>query len=334
MSAQKKITLSVRELLAALAYIGEKQMAIAIAKGNGTEKNEIKDSEEILRNSDWWDEQSPNKLDDRVSAILNQMIKAPRSVRFENGEDMMNIYAANPSSVLVEYIHNGFHTFSHHPHSEGYRLLTARFYGLDPEMDADPAKINIDIGSNWYDRLHDMSSEELLAMINDEKNDPKIREFLKAFNANGQKVFPITFLQHNELDFAIMMIPADSYVWNVDYENANNEQIILTSSTSKDYFKAAEDMLKGYLESAPSVKPKRKVRHPDQPKEGKGFSLKRGWPFFWKGNLLLLLMIAVFFINKGSWDYEGGGAVSFFWLQWEIAIIFLSIVACLRPKPL
>lgn len=67
-------------------------------------------------------------------------------------------------------------------------------------------------------------------------------------------------------------------------------------------------------------------------KEDKKFSLKRGVTFFGKSNLVLLIALLFFFINKSSWSEQGGSVVFLFTLSWEIVILICSFFACFKKK--
>ena len=66
--------------------------------------------------------------------------------------------------------------------------------------------------------------------------------------------------------------------------------------------------------------------------EQKKFSLKRGFSFFWKSNLALLIAILFLYINQSSWSEEGGTVLLVLALIWGVLILFLSIIGCLKKQ--
>ncbi len=64
----------------------------------------------------------------------------------------------------------------------------------------------------------------------------------------------------------------------------------------------------------------------------KSFSLKKGFYFFIKANLLLICMVILFLLNRSSWGGEGNFIVGIFIGFNELFLIPLSIVACFKPQ--
>lgn len=64
----------------------------------------------------------------------------------------------------------------------------------------------------------------------------------------------------------------------------------------------------------------------------KKFSLKKGFSFFWKSNLVLFIAILFLYINQSSWSEEGGSVLVVLALMWGVLILFLSIIGCLKKQ--
>ena len=64
----------------------------------------------------------------------------------------------------------------------------------------------------------------------------------------------------------------------------------------------------------------------------KKFSIKRGLYFWMKGQIFLLLIVAMLLSNYGSWHYEDENGFIMFIFTSEIVIFLFSFIACLRPK--
>ncbi|RBP87386.1 hypothetical protein DFO70_12043 [Cytobacillus firmus] len=66
--------------------------------------------------------------------------------------------------------------------------------------------------------------------------------------------------------------------------------------------------------------------------EQRKFSLKRGFSFFWKSNLALLIAILFLYINQSSWSKEGAPLILILALVWEVLILFLCLIGCLKKQ--
>lgn len=62
------------------------------------------------------------------------------------------------------------------------------------------------------------------------------------------------------------------------------------------------------------------------------FSLGRGIRFFLKANILLVLFILIFMVNKTEWKYDGRISVITFTTFAEAFIILLCMIACIKPN--
>jgi hypothetical protein len=146
------------------------------------------------------------------------------------------------------------------------------FYGLDMQVDEDPAKINLDMSQETYDMIHAIDENELDRMID---NEPfQISVFLKAFKANDQKIDQITYVngKTDKMEDAFLFIPAEEYIWSINYRNVNNTQIIATSNSFKKFFEVVQLSVVDY----PTSKVDKKVEKKDE----KFFSFKRGFIFY------------------------------------------------------
>lgn len=66
--------------------------------------------------------------------------------------------------------------------------------------------------------------------------------------------------------------------------------------------------------------------------EQKKFSLKKGFSFFWKSNLVLFIAIIFLYTNKSSWSEEGGSVLLVLALMWGVLILLLSIIDGIKSK--
>ncbi|WP_405098032.1 hypothetical protein [Oceanobacillus sp. FSL H7-0719] len=68
------------------------------------------------------------------------------------------------------------------------------------------------------------------------------------------------------------------------------------------------------------------------PEKRRSFSLGRGIRFFLKANILLVLFILIFMVNKTGWEYDGRISVITFTTFAEAFIILLCMIACIKPN--
>ncbi|WP_088051537.1 hypothetical protein [Virgibacillus dakarensis] len=60
--------------------------------------------------------------------------------------------------------------------------------------------------------------------------------------------------------------------------------------------------------------------------------LKTGFMFFLKANILLIMLIFTFLVNKAEWQYDGGTSVIMFVTFAELFIILLSVLVFIKPN--
>ncbi len=326
MEQDQKISVSAQDLIAVLAHSGSVKRAREFAKENNLSKKEIGQINETQPDSN-----ISNSIKDMVSTVLD----ASKMIRIENGNQCLLIYPAQRTEGILEYIHNGRYELIKYNSLQGLNELICDFYGLDFRLQEDPMKINIELSNNLYDQIHNMDSAELNKMIDDEKFDVKIRQFLRDFKRNNQQVCKLVFKRRKneknymQEDFEMFFVPSDGYMWHIKYEEADNNKIFLMSNSVSNYFDVLQKILDDFLQDGSSHMKKTSSK-PKQ--EGEKFSFKRGFSFFWKSNLVLFITILFFYINKSSWSEEGGPVVLLFALLWEAMIIILSIFACLKER--
>ena len=180
-----------------------------------------------------------------------------------------------------------------------------------------------------------MSSADLNKMMNDEKIEMEIRQFLGDFNRNNQQVSKIVFKKRKnekstmQEDLVMLFVPGEDYIWHLKYEESINNQIFLMSNSISNYIHVLQKIYDDFLkdESPPLKKTSRKLKQ-----EEERFSFKRGFSFFWKSNLALLIVILCFYINSSSWSKGADNLLLLFVVLWEAFIILLSLFACFKAN--
>ncbi|CAM4041601.1 hypothetical protein [Mesobacillus zeae] len=71
---------------------------------------------------------------------------------------------------------------------------------------------------------------------------------------------------------------------------------------------------------------------PHTSKNTKFFSLKRGFPIWWKGHVFFIIMVLMLFTNKSSWADHGDVALFTVSFLSECVITLLFITECFKGK--
>ncbi len=102
------------------------------------------------------------------------------------------------------------------------------------------------------------------------------------------------------------------------------------SNSVSQYFNVLEKMMGELLFNASPGQDKNMSGN--KYKEDEKFAFKRGFTFFWKSNLVLILALLFFFINKSSWSEQGGFVVLLIILLSEFVIWLCSFFACFKKR--
>jgi hypothetical protein len=81
-------------------------------------------------------------------------------------QKLLNVHVGVISTALIERIHQSEHTFYYQTLHVDFSNTLGEFYGLDMQVDEDPAKINLDMSQETYDMIHAIDENELDRMIN------------------------------------------------------------------------------------------------------------------------------------------------------------------------
>lgn len=338
MKEDQKISSTTQTFLAVLVQLGPVKKVREVANEYNLSKEEIDqliETPQIIMNQE---EDSEHQLA-LLKSLGNHILHTNKVIRFENRNKRLFIYPYEGSEVLLEYIHGDQHTFSKFKNLLGLGEVVCDFYGMDYTIQEDPIKINIELSNDLYDSLHNIKSSKLDEMIEDIKYEPKIREFLNDFKWNNQQVSQITFKSRKtknsnmKVDLAMFFVPGKDYIWHINYDESDKNQLFLMSNSVSQYFNVFEKIMGEllFIDRPQQVKtmPGKKE---NKDKEAAKFSFKRGFTFFWQGNLVLLIVLLFFFINKSSWSEQGGFVVLLITLLSEFVIWLCSFFACFKKR--
>ena len=327
MEQGQRISLSADDLIAVLAHSGSVKRVKEFAEENNFSKKEIQQINET---------HPETNVSDSLKQIVRTVLEAGKMIRFENRDQFLLVYPAQQGEGgILEYIHKGNYEFITCHSFKRLNDVICEFYGLNPRAQEDPVKMNIELSNRLYDQLHNMNSADYNKMMNDEKIEMEIRQFLGDFNSNNQQVSKIVFKKRKnekgtmQEDLVMLFVPGENYIWHLKYEESVNNQIFLMSNSVSNYIHVLQKIYDDFFQDeTPSSK--KTSRKPKQ--EEDRFSFKRGFSFFWKSNLALLIVILCFYINSSSWSKEAGNFLLLFVVLWEAFIILLSLIACLKRR--
>ncbi|KAA0566050.1 hypothetical protein F0342_05025 [Bacillus sp. CH30_1T] len=96
-----------------------------------------------------------------LNRITDDIGKLGHYVRFECSEKEMRIHSIDSQTALIERIHQSEHTFYYQTLHVDFSNTLGEFYGLDMQVDEDPAKINLGMSRETYDMIHAIDENEL-----------------------------------------------------------------------------------------------------------------------------------------------------------------------------
>lgn len=313
MADKNEFSLSTEELVQLLSQTGNRKKAKEISKRylhKGVRKPEINGV----------DVQNHHTDDNRIIQYLGG---SQHSIVFENNSKILIIHSIKQDRILTEMIEDNRHTFSIMDLGEDFYKFIINFYCLQDTSKVDLYETAIAMDVSNYDRIHEMNKEELVEFIH--KNDSKIsaKHFLEDFAANKQKINSIAFTKKGRVLSMEFFVPSTKCMWMIDYTNVKADEIIIHSVSMEAYFKMIEDLIRKVFTDFEGEKTKI---------NDKFFSLKRGFPFFIKSNIVLVIIMLAIYINRNSWVYDGRDFYELFGFFSEVLILFITFIACFRPK--
>jgi hypothetical protein len=311
MIEKNKLNISTQELVHSLFQLGYKKKAKEIEK-NYFNKGKIAPEIKNLAT----DTENRNE-------VLQYFVKSRNSIIFENETRKLAIHSIEQDKILTELIENGRHIFSLLNLEEGLYRSIIQFYNLQATQKDDLYREAIAMDVSNYDRIHEMNQDELEELIHNKDTKMSVKHFVEDFVTNNQKITPIVFTKNGRVINMEFFVPSKKCIWSIDYTNIKGDEIIIHSTGVEAYFKMIEDLIKKVFTDFEGEKTKL---------NDKIFSLKRGFPFFVKSNIVLAIIMLAIYINRNSWVYDGRDFYELFGFFSEVLILFITLIACFRPK--
>jgi hypothetical protein len=350
MNDSEKMILTSKELAVALVSCQYENFARRILlKDELVSKNKeditvfAEEAELSLREKNLWNARRKTKLSQNLEDFIQALGTSTKNVHFTQNEQELYIHQINRNQYLKQHIINETHTFTYLDHTKSFSKEMISFYGLDSSVHFDDNQIQpIQVSDKVYDALHKLKNEEVENIINNDTANDSLREFISSFNKNNKAFNRISFNNcnhktgENQKDQVAFSLPGNQMIWHVDYEQIHDHTVYFVPVSVIDYFKKIEDTLEEFFSSevvkVSKSKNTRKKQDATASKKIETFSLKRGFSFFWKANLVLLGMIGFLLLNQGSWADDAQKFFTLFITVSEAMILLLSFANCLPHK--
>jgi len=277
-----------------------------------------------------------------LTDLLVKIHKAKKMVEFTTERDSHSLafYYVYQEIITVSTDNQMGMTISQNVNANELKDRIARFYGADMTLEEDPMEMTINFSEKDYNQLHHKGSDELAEMILDEQVDDRLRSFLKDFKENHQTASRIHFKEkENEKDFfkdssVLFFVPNKEYIWHIKYDEIQQKKVFAMSNSLPQYFTGVEFIVNKFFEEGTSSLSTKKSSHSNKVHNEKFFSLKRGFSFFYKSNIAVMIGLVCFFINQSSWGEEGRVNVLIAFILAELFLTLLSLIACFKEKKL
>lgn len=313
MADKNELSLSTKELVQLLFQTGNRRKAKEISK-RYLQKEKSKPEINGI------DIQNYSPAENEIIQYLGE---SQYSIIFENDSKTLIIHSIKLDKILTEVVEDNHHTFSIMDWGEDLYKSIISFYHLEDTSKVDLYETAIAMDVINYDLIQDMNKEELKEFIHNNSNKTSVKNFLEDFSTNNQEINPIVFTKRGRVVSMEFFVPSTKCIWMIDYTNVKADEIIIQSLGAESYFEIIEDLIKKAFTDFEDEMNKL---------NDKFFSLKRGFPFFIKSNIVLVIIMLAIYINRNSWVYDGRDFYELFGFFSEVLILFITLIACFRPK--
>jgi predicted CopG family antitoxin len=355
MNYTDKITLTTKELVAALALCEYENFARNLIFKNDIISKKKKDinliaeeTEQSLREKGFWHARTKTNLSKGLEELIHALAKSLKNIHCSQPGKELYIHQIDINYSLCQLVEEEEHTFTYLENKKGFIDEMSHFYHLNVASNKVITEMQtIQVSEDVYNSLHELNSEEIDRMLNNEKENQSFQEFIDDFNKNRKVINPLTLNEtdhvngKNRIEQVAFSLPGDGMLWHLEYEEVNDHKVYFVPVSVDDYFKKIEDTIHEFflqslaatIPAKPASKPKRSKKTYKNKETPQPFSFKKGLSFFWKSNIVLLVMVCVLLINQGKWVGEGQEMLVFFILLFEVMIVLLSLFTCFPDKP-
>ncbi|ANC78682.1 hypothetical protein ABE65_018515 [Fictibacillus phosphorivorans] len=350
MNDSEKMILTSKELAVALVSCQYENIARhLILKEELVSKNKeditvfTEQAEQSLREKGLWNARRKTKLSQNLEDLIQALGTSTKNVHFTRNKQELFIHQINRNQYLKQHIINETHTFTYLDHTRSLSKEMMSFYDLDSSANFNDEQLQpIQVSDKVYDALHKLKSEVIENILNNETENDSLREFITSFKKNNKAFNRISFnncnhkIGEDKWDQVALSLPGNQMIWHVDYEQIHDNTVYFVPVSITDYFLKIEDTLDEFFASdvvkVSKSKSTRKKQSATASRKVETFSLKRGFSFFWKANLVLFGLIGFLLLNQGSWADDAQKYFTLFITISEAMILLLSFASCLPHK--
>jgi hypothetical protein len=234
----------------------------------------------------------------------------------------MALHASSGKEALVEWVEGDQYTFWFQPYHKGMEELFKDFFALQEEREAvqvEEVKIQ-----KWLIYEDSFEEDEWNELLEEEGVSEEERKTVREFKEKGYgapnvvtTIFPDRLTSYRDEAF----IAGEGYVWLLDPETVEDSFFLGLKKIG-----VAEYVERLVLQAKEVLSP--------HTSEVKKFSIKRGMMFHLKGQIPLLVVVAILCVNMQAWEADGWLEIAVMVIFYEFFLGILSLFACLRPRRL
>ena len=256
------ISLTTNELASVLALCGYESMASQILNSldlnreTGEFDRFIEDTELSLKSKGLLDESRSSTLAAGLEDLLHVLVQSKRKARCIIKDRVLFIhFTKGETRTLLQEIRNNTHFFSIFSMENGFDPLLLNHYELEGKREQPVNNLpTLQLSEAIYDSLHQMEPDVLDTMINDERVEGLLKQFLSDFKDNEQEFANISLMEmdyvkdYMEMKQVIFLLPSENFVWHLDYDRIQEKEVFVIPSSVEEYSKRLSDAIVLFFE--------------------------------------------------------------------------------------
>lgn len=334
-----KFEITTKDLVAALTVYGFRNLAKEISDEYHLLENPkkfyqaVQWSQKTIKNAGYWADERDSNLITELENVLQLLVQSRKKFSCPSGNQVLKIHYIDSQNSLIQRVEDDQHVFYSYDNINGYFDLLCQFYKLDPNVENNISELAaITVKRELYEELLNAQPEELEKLKQDDQANPILKQMLQDLQKNQQRFYENAFIDIDYVndkkykDHFIYSLPGDGIMWFLHFEKGPKNEVSIVPKPFLEYFQEIDESIKDFF-SQPIEKAE-KTRTLNRKK----FSVKRGFRFLYKSNLILLGMILIMFVNHKSWIDDGAIMLILFIMLYESFTIVLFFIACLKPR--
>ncbi|WHY62138.1 hypothetical protein [Cytobacillus firmus] len=256
------ISLTTNELASVLALCGYESMASQILNSldfngeTGELDRFIEDTGLSLKSKGLLDESRSSTLAAGLEDLLHVLVQSKRKARCIKKDRVLFIhFIKGDTRTLLQEIRNNTHFFSIYSMEKGFEPILLNHYELAGKSEQAVNNLPaLQLSEAIYDQLHQMEPDVLETMINDEKIEGLLKQFLSDFKNNEQEFANVSLMEmdyakdYMEMKQVIFLLPSVNFVWHLDYDRIQEKEVFVVPSSAEEYSKRLSDAIALFFE--------------------------------------------------------------------------------------